>query len=271
MSARLEGKVAVITGSTSGIGRASAELFAEEGAQVVVHGRRKELGEEVVAGIRATGGQASYFQGDVTESKQIKALVDFAVDTYGRLDVMMNNAYSGRRGTVVELEEEDWDISMAASIKAVYLGCKYAIPEMIKVGGGSIINTSSVHGLLAADGNVTYETAKAGMINQTRQVAFDYGKQGIRCNSICPGRIITEKLAVRFADEQEMRREEVLYPLGRPGWPREVAFAALFLACDESSFVTGHALVVDGGLTCMLQDRVFYLADRTLKERGGHW
>jgi dihydroanticapsin dehydrogenase len=271
MTGRLEGKVAVITGSTSGIGRATAELFAQEGARVVVNGRRKELGEQVVEGIRAAGGTASFFHADIGQSEQLQALIAYAVDTYGHLDILMNNAVSGRGGTVVEMKEEAWDAMMAVSLKAVFLGCKYAIPEMIKAGGGSIINISSVHGFVVAPRAAAYATAKAGMINLTRQVALDFGKQGIRANCICPGLIITESRTEWFAVEENMRREQALYPVGRPGWPIDVARAAVFLASEESSFITGHCLVVDGGQTIQLQESVHYAAEQTLKERGGHF
>ncbi|OGO05287.1 MAG: hypothetical protein A2Y73_04320 [Chloroflexi bacterium RBG_13_56_8] len=272
MPGRLEGKVALITGSTSGIGRTTAELFAREGARVVVNGRRKELGESVVEGIRAEGGDARFFQADVSKSDELRALVQFVVDTYGRLDVLMNNAWSGRFRDVVEIEEDEWDAHMTVSLKAVYLGCKYAIPEMIKVGGGSIINTASVHGVLAARRSASYETVKAGIINLTRQVAVDYGHQGIRANSICPGWIMLES-SEEYLHEHAggVRRAEVMYPIGRPGQTIDVAYAALFLASDESSFITGHALLVDGGLTAQLQDSLVYLVERTLRERGGEW
>lgn len=271
MSGRLQDKVAIITGSTSGIGRATAVLFAQEGARVVVNGRRKELGEQVVEEIRAAGGTATFFHGDVGQSETIQAMIAHAVSTYGRLDIMMNNAHSGRRGTVVSLSEEDFDATMATSLKAVFLGCKYAIPEMIKGGGGSIINVSSVHGVAASARNVLYDTVKAAIINLTRQVALDFGHQGIRANALCPGLIIIERMKERFADEQNLRREEVLYPVGRPGYPIDAARAALFLASDDASFVTGHALMVDGGLTIMLQDTVAYMMEDALRERGGKW
>ena len=199
MMGRLADKVAVVTGSTSGIGRASAVLFAQEGARVVVNGRRKDLGDEVVAEIRAAGGTATFFHADVGQKGQVEALISYAVDAYGRLDIMMNNAnvsdsaYTGKRGgPVVDMEEAAWDASASTALRTVFLGCKYSIPEMVKVGGGSIINVSSVHGLLVAKNSPTYETVKAGMINLTRRVALDYGKQGIRANVICPGLIVIE-------------------------------------------------------------------------------
>jgi NAD(P)-dependent dehydrogenase (short-subunit alcohol dehydrogenase family) len=272
MTGRLQGKVALITGSTSGIGRETARLFAAEGAQVVVNGRRRALGEEAVEEIRAAGGAAAFFEADVAHSDQLKALVEFAVATYGRLDVLMNNAWSGGYGTVVEIEEDAWDAAMAVSVKAVYLGCKYAIPHMIEAGGGAIINIASVHGVLAARRMANYETVKAGIINLTRQVAVDFGHQGVRCNAICPGWIILERQDEWLkAHPERIRQAETIYPIGRPGQVRDIANAALFLASEESSFITGHALMVDGGLTAQLQDSLAFLVESTLKERGGEW
>jgi NAD(P)-dependent dehydrogenase (short-subunit alcohol dehydrogenase family) len=269
MTGRLAGKVAVITGSTSGIGRATAELFAQEGARVVVNGRRRELGQEVVAGIRAAGGEATYCYADVEVSTELRALIDDAVSTYGRLDVLMNNAYHVTQGSAVEIEEQDWDADMAVLLKAAYLGCKYAIPEMAKGGGGSIINISSVHGVLAARRYVTYETAKAGLINMTRQVAVDFGHQGIRVNAICPGWIIVNRTEEWVKGHPErIRHAEVIYPVGRPGWPIDIARAALFLASDESSFITGHALMVDGGLTAQLQDSLSHAVEQWAREEA---
>ncbi|NLG48957.1 MAG: glucose 1-dehydrogenase [Chloroflexi bacterium] len=265
---RLANKVAVITGSTSGIGRATAELFAKEGAQVVVNGRRRELGEQVVEGIRAAGGTASFFYGDVTKSDQIEAMIRFAVDTYGRLDILVNNAWSGRSAAVLDLSEEEWDYLFAVLLKASFLGAKYAIPEMIKGGGGSIINISSVHGLLSSHNYCAYDSAKAGVINLSRSIAVDYGHQGIRCNAICPGWIITEQTEKWVKEHPEhLRSAEMLYPVGRPGYTIDIAQAALFLASDESSFITGHALVVDGGLTIQLQDGVASMVERTVRQR----
>lgn len=269
MSGRLEGKVALITGSTSGIGRATAVLFAAQGARVVVNGRRRELGQQVVQEIRSAGGIAEYLYADVSRSEEVQGLVDATVRAYGRLDILMNNAWSGRNASVTELEEADWDLGMDAGLKAAYLGCKFAIPHMIQSGGGSIINTSSIHGLMAARRASPYDVVKAALINLTHQVAADYGRQGIRCNTILPGWIITEKVEERLkTNPQRMYQTQRIYPLGRPGYPKEIAYAALFLASDEASFVTGHAMVVDGGLSIQLQDSLADVIEESLRQEG---
>ncbi len=270
MSGRLENKVAVITGSTSGIGRATAELFAREGARVVVNGRREELGQEVVESIRAEGGEASFYQADVSLPAELQGLIDHAMETYGRLDVLMNNAYSGPSCAILDLSEEEWDESMDTGLKAVFLGCKYAIPHMIASGGGSIINTSSVHGVLAARDYSPYDALKAAMINLTRQIAVDYGHQGVRANCVCPGAIVVERSQQAIREHPErLRRAEVIYPVGRIGYPIDVANAALFLASDESSFITGHALMVDGGLTIQLQESLSEVVAEHIMEHDG--
>jgi len=272
---RLQDKVAVITGSTSGIGQATARLFAQEGAKVVVNGRRRDRGERIVAEIQAAGGTASYYYADVAQADQVHALVQYAVDTYGRLDILMNNAFSspGRGGSVVETPEHVWDGVMDVSLKAIYVACKEAIPVMIAHGGGVILNTSSVHGILATRRGTACDTIKAGMINMTRQIAVDFGHQGIRCNAICPGLILVADDLEAYEREhpERVRQAEVIYPVGRPGYPLDVAYAALFLASDEASFITGHALVVDGGLIIQLQDALASLVETTLRERGGKW
>ena len=270
MTGKLAGKVAIITGSTSGIGRATAELFAQEGARVVVSGRRVELGRAVVAGILEGGGDASFISCDVSKSDQIRTLIESTVDTCGGLDILMNNAYSGKWRGVVDLPEEDWDSAMEVNIKAPYLACKYGIPHMIARGGGAIINTSSVHGILAASGMASYETAKAALINLTRQMAVDYGHQGIRVNAICPGWIIVNRDPADVSPAR-LREAETIYPIGRPGYPIDIARAALFLASEDASFITGHALMVDGGLTIQLQDSLAHRIQAALAETGGQW
>jgi NAD(P)-dependent dehydrogenase (short-subunit alcohol dehydrogenase family) len=260
----------VVTGSTMGIGKACAQIFAETGASVVVNDEGNvDLGQAVVAAIEDAGGCASYYPADVRVHEEIRSLIAFTVDTYGRIDILMNNAVADGGGSVETTTEETWDSVFDSSIKAAFLGCKYAIPTMIERGGGAIINTSSVHGMLAAAGGAAYEAAKAALINFTRQLAVDYGRQGIRANALCPGRILTErKIAWLNETPEEARRQRYVYPMGRPGTTREIAKAALFLASDDASFITGHALVVDGGLTAQLQDDVAKRYEHTLQDIG---
>lgn len=267
---RLANKVALITGAAQGIGKGTALLFAQEGARVAVVDIDVEHGQETVAQIRAAGGDAIFLERDVSDEAQIRQMVAETVGHFGRLDVLFNNAYWNQRGSVVELASADWDRALNVMLRAVYLGCKYAVPEMIAAGGGSIISTSSVHGLLAAAHGAAYEAAKAGVINLMREVAVDFGHQGIRANAICPGWILTEKGERRIASSpDDVPRAERMYPAARPGRPIDIAYGALFLASDESTFVTGHALVIDGGLTCQLQDSLIYRMEPYYRERYG--
>lgn len=270
MGTRLANKVALVIGSTSGIGRASAELFAEEGAKVVINGRRREIGKQVVDKIVSKGGTAGYCYADVSQGDQVRDLIRFAVDTYGRLDIVMNNAYSGPQNSVVELSESDWDAAYAGMLKPVFLACKYAIPEMIRGGGGVVLNVGSHLGLVAGRRDASYATFKAALIHLTRQMAVDYGVDGIRVNALCPGRIVTEKKQDMLnAHPEEVRRQRFTYPLGRPGTLREAAQAALFMVSEESSFITGHALSVDGGMIAQAADSTAkFVEEKVLAELG---
>jgi NAD(P)-dependent dehydrogenase (short-subunit alcohol dehydrogenase family) len=251
----LDNKVALITGSAQGIGKGTAKLFAREGARVVVVDVADEKGEETVGEITAAGGEASYVHADVEQEAAIEQMIQAALDRYGKLDVLVNNAYWSKNGTVVELERADWDRAVNVMVRSHFLACKYAIPHMIQNGGGSIINTASVHGYLAAARSAVYEASKAAVINLSRQIAVDFGPQGIRCNAICPGWIITERGEEHLArDPGALERGSQVYPVRRAGRPIDIAYGALYLASDESTFVTGTALVIDGGLTCWLQD-----------------
>ena len=252
---RLEGKVALVTGGAQGIGRQIALTFAREGARLMIGDVKDEGGRATVREIEAAGGAAACRPCDVGRFDDVQALVDATVETYGRLDVLVNNAAMWRPGTVTEMPLADWEVGRTTILDAAYYACKAAIPRLIEAGGGSIISISSVHGLLAARRSAAYEAAKGGLILLMKEVACDYGPRGIRANCICPGLIVTEKSAARFDGEPARARLAAeVYPLRRYGRPEDIANAALFLAGDESSFVTGHALVVDGGMTAQLQD-----------------
>ncbi len=276
MGNQLAGKTAIVTGSTSGIGRATAVLFAQEGANVVVIGRRTELGEQAVKEIKERGGSAIFVHTDVRVTDDLKAMVQAAVDTYGRLDILVNNAISfsmGAGGSVLDMTEEGWEVMVRSSLTAIILGSKFAVPEMIKAGGGAIINMSSIHGLMAGFGMASYNTVKAGMLNLTRAMAMDFGHQGVRVNAICPGCILTEtELRLRqdprfapFALYKELTTSTI-YPLGRAGLPEEVAKACLFLVSDASSFITGVTLPVDGGLTIQVHEALIQPLGKLFKE-----
>jgi NAD(P)-dependent dehydrogenase (short-subunit alcohol dehydrogenase family) len=257
---RLEGKVALITGGAGRIGGATAKLFAEEGARIVIADVNDTRAKQVVELILASGGEAQCVHADVELEDDIKEMVKFTIDCYGKLDVMMNNALYSKRGNVVELERADWDKGINVMVRSIYLGGKYAIPRMIESGGGSMINTASIHGLMAAVGHTVYESAKAAVINLSREIAVSFGPQRIRCNAICPGHTVAEEAALGWAsvpglsDQEVAKRERELayYPLRRLARPIDIAYGALYLASDESAFVTGTALVIDGGLTSWL-------------------
>ena len=244
---RLENKVALITGGGSGIGRASCLLFAREGAQVVVADYSVEGGQETVRQIHAAGDEATFVQADVSKSAEVQNMIAATVKTYGRIDVLFNNA--GIEGPSVKLaryKEEDWDRVIAIDLTAVYLGMKYVIPEMIKQGGGVIISTASVAGLVGFPGSGAYAAAKAGVINLTRLAALEYADKKIRVNCICPG-IIETPMADRVMGQRPRDQVARLEPIGYLGQAGDIANAALFLASDESSFATGAPFIIDGG------------------------
>jgi NAD(P)-dependent dehydrogenase (short-subunit alcohol dehydrogenase family) len=250
----LEGKVAVITGATSGIGAKTAERFVAEGAKVVIAGRRAEEGEVLA---RRLGSAARFIRTDVAEEAQVKAMIEHALSAFGRLDCLFNNAGTpGRMTGIAEVDMAHVDQTMNVHVKGVVLGMKYVAPVMSRQGSGSIINTGSVGGLRAGTSPHIYAAAKAAVIHLTRCVAVELADKGIRVNSISPGAIVTGIFAkgAGLADSAADRMAEGLtapfaaaQPLHRAGLPEDIAAAAVFLASDASSFITGHDLVVDGG------------------------
>src|SRR5579859_192902 len=225
---RLNGKVAIVTGASQGIGRRIALTFAREGATVSIGDVKDDGGKTTVAEIEALGGTASCRHCDVTKPDNFQTLVEATVQAYGQLHILVNNAAAWRGGTVVDTELADWELGRASILDAAYYGCKFAIPPMIRSGGGSIISISSVHGLLAARRSAAYEAAKGALILLMKQVACDFGPQGIRANCICPGLIVTERSAPRFDADPEMARLSAeVYPVRRYGKPEDIANAAL--------------------------------------------
>ena len=249
---RLDGKVALITGAAGGIGRVAAELFAREGARVVIADVVEVDGKAAVDAISDAGGHAAFVHADVSDPEQADAMVRFALDTFGGLHVLYNNAGilpPDDAGTI-ETPDVTWDRVMAVNLKGVWLGCKYGIPALIDSGGGTIVNVSSLVALMgSAVPQIAYTASKGGVLAMTRELAVEYARRGIRANVLCPGPIDTPLMAELMADPQWAARRLVHIPMGRPGQAEEIARAALFLACDDSSFMTGATLVVDGGIT----------------------
>ncbi len=250
---KLEGKAAIITGAGSGIGQATAILFAREGARVTVADISISDGQNTVAQIEANDHSAIFVQVDVSQTRQVQHMVQATVDAFGRLDILLNNAGTNLAATITETREEDWDRVMEVNVKGVFLGCKYAIPAMIQSGGGVIINTSSAAGIVGLKGLAAYTTSKGAVLQMTRNIALDYAEHNIRANALCPGVTaspMTLGVIQAHPDPEAMRlRMERGRPLGRMAQPEEMAKAALFLASDDSSFMTGAPLIVDGGYT----------------------
>jgi meso-butanediol dehydrogenase/(S,S)-butanediol dehydrogenase/diacetyl reductase len=250
---RLAGKVAIVTGSGSGIGRAIAQLFSKEGAIVTVLDRNKDGGEETVELIRAAGGNATFSMADVSKARDVQQAVESTVARQGKLNVLVNNAAIQVLAKLADTSEEDWDRVQSVNLKGVFLGCKYAIPAMLQAGGGAIVNMASVLGFVGDPDLAAYCAAKGGVIALTRVAALTYGEHGIRVNCICPGDVETPLVQEYFDKDPDPEglRETVYskYALRRIASPQEIANAALFLASDESSFVTGSTMVVDGALT----------------------
>ena len=251
---RLAGKTAIVTGASSGIGRAIALTFARHGANVVMADVRddpREGGEPTPTIIEREGGSARFAHADVSRWSDIDALVQGAVDAFGRLDVIVNNAAISTNQPLLETSEEDWDRVMAINLKGVFFGCKRAVQQMLEQEPidevrGRIVNISSQHGMICSPNNVAYGTSKAGVVYMTRQIASDYAKRQIICNAVAPGKIDTGKPGPA-ASEASLQYSHFRTPMPRLGRPQDVANAALFLASDEATFITGENLMVDGG------------------------
>jgi 3-oxoacyl-[acyl-carrier protein] reductase len=254
---RLRGKTVVVTGADSGIGRATARLFAHEGAKVVCVDVRESGSPRVDRLIQDEGGEAVFVQGDVTSAADCEHAVDTALSSFGQLDVLFNNAGVGVRKKIHEFTEAEWDFVVDVNLRGVFNGVRAALPHFLERGRGNIVNTASSHGILAVEAYPAYCATKAAIVNLTRQLAIDYGPM-VRVNCVCPGPIETPRFRgfppeARYPEgmtpDERAGAGKSVRALHRIGQPEEVAYAVLFLACDESSFVTGHALVVDGGQT----------------------
>jgi len=249
---RLADKVALITGGGSGIGKASCLLFAKEGAKVVVVDLKLETAEATANDIRDAGGDARAFAADISKAKHSEAMVAFAEREYGKLNVAFNNAgvFHPDDESVTTTSEEIWDFVIDVNLKGVFFGCKYAIPALLRAGGGSIINTASFVAIMgAAVPQIAYTASKGGVLAMTREIAVEFARKNIRANSLCPGPVETPLLAELLSDPARRNRRLVHIPPGRFARAEEMANAALFLASDESSFVNGTSFLVDGGIT----------------------
>jgi NAD(P)-dependent dehydrogenase (short-subunit alcohol dehydrogenase family) len=249
---RLKDKVALITGGASGIAKATAELFAREGAVIIVADAAVEAGNETVGCIQKKGGRASFSRVDVSNAQQVARTIGGAIEAFGRIDILFNGAAILAYGTVVETDEEMWNRMIAINLTGTFLCCRAVVPHMIRQGGGSIINVASTTGAHDASARaVAYVTSKGGVTLFTRALAIDHAHQGIRVNALCPGPTDTPMLRNAMTPEQ-LEQFAKTYPMGRLARPEELATAALFLASDESSFVTGSAMYVDGGQTAKI-------------------
>jgi len=247
----LHGKVALVTGGASGIGRATALLFAREGAAVAIADVNEKAGTDIAQQIASLGGRAFFQPTDVTKAPDCERLVERAISEFGGINILFNNAGIIRRASVLELSEEDWDQVMAVNLKSIYLLSRLVIPHMIRAGGGSIVNTASGWGLVGGPRAAVYCASKGAVVLMTKALAVDHGAQKIRVNCICPGDTDTGMLRTEARqlgeNEAQFMADSARRPLGRIGTPEEIARAVLYLASDASSFVTGTALVVDGG------------------------
>jgi len=245
---RFEDRSVIVTGAGSGIGRETALAFAREGALVTVADISRAGAEETLSAIEAEGCTARMSVVDVADAASVESMVEEVVGAYGRIDVLHNNAYwAPLNRSVVDTTEEEWDQALAVTLKSVWLGCKYAIPHMVKGGGGAIVNTASTASFVAGPSFAAYIAAKGGVVALTRSVAYDFGKQGIRCNGVAPGLIETPATQDVFSDPARVGPIRAHLLLGRHGQPGEIAQAVLFVASDDAAYMTGQTIVVDGG------------------------
>ncbi len=250
-------KVAVITGGAMGIGGATARRLAAEGARVLIADANLAAAEANVARIAQAGGIAHAVQTDISRQEEVEGMIEGVVAQWGRLDILVNNAYNSkeRDGSAVTLTDSALDYAMTVMVKAQVWSTRYAVPHMQKGGGGSIVNIASVHGFLMAPNKLAYEVGKSAVIGMTKQMALDFGPLGIRVNAICPGHIVTERMHARWAERPSVPPMfAAQYPVGRTGTPQDIANAVRFLCSEEAAFITGHSLVVDGGMTIQLQE-----------------
>jgi len=249
MTRELEGKVGLVTGGTSGVGRETSVLFAKSGAKVVIAGRREPEGEETIELIRAAGGEGLFVKADVSKVSEVEALIQKAVERFGRLDVAFNNAgIEGVWAPIIKQSEEDWDRTIQVNLKGVWLCLKYEIKQMVKQGkGGAIVNMASITGLVGSAGAAAYSASKHGVIGLTKSTALEMARSGIRINAVCPGVIETSMSERLFGAPNVHKYVLSCHPVGRFGRPAEVAEAVVWMCSDRASFMTGQCMVLDGG------------------------